>query len=104
MSILDKNSIDIINIEGNQCFLIITDHLEWNDEHLYFLKDKLNLYLYYLESGEVYLNTSEAKEKEMVIKLICKFKPRKYDMIILNNIKDALKTQNVDFIYEIAIK
>ncbi|MDP0347998.1 DUF6572 domain-containing protein [Glaesserella parasuis] len=57
-----------------------------------------------MESGEVYLNTSEAKEKEMVIKLICKFKPRKYDMIILNNIKDALKNQNVDFIYEIAIK
>ena len=40
MSILDKNSIDIINVENEKCVLIITDHLEWDGEHLNFLKEK----------------------------------------------------------------
>ncbi|WGE36807.1 hypothetical protein NYR62_04140 [Actinobacillus genomosp. 1] len=100
MSILDRNIIDIINVEGENCFLIISDHLMWNEEHFSFLKDKVNLYIYYLESGQVYLNTPKAKGKNIVIKLICKFKPRMSDMIVLDNLKETLKSYKINFIYE----
>lgn len=103
MSILEKDMIDIINIEGDKCILIITDHLKWEGEHFTFLKDKINLYLHYLETGQVYLNTPDAKGKIMLIKLLCKFPPKKEDRVVLDKIKEALCSNGMIFNYEVAI-
>lgn len=100
MSILDKDSIDMINIEKDKCILIITDHLEWSNDHLNSLQHKINLYLHYIESEQIYVNTPDAVGKEIMIKLICKFMPNQSYISILEDIQNALYNVDVGFIYE----
>lgn len=102
MSILDKDSIDMVNIEKDKCVLIITDHLEWNNEHLIILQHKINLYLHYIESEQIYTNTPEAIGKVIIIKLICKFTPEQCYISILEGIQNALSNIHVGFVYEVA--
>ena len=61
MAIDDPNVIDgmALNKENNALVLLLTDHLPWDGEnvlsefdHLYFLQDKINAYISYLESGQ----------------------------------------------------
>ena len=44
-----------INQDDGCCVLVIVDDREWNDwEHLLALQEKLNNYLAFIESGEIY--------------------------------------------------
>ena len=59
MSITDTEKIDYIGLDHRtgDVILVITDHLDWCepvDEHLLLLQEKLNTYLRFVESGEVY--------------------------------------------------
>ena len=104
MSILDQNSIDIINVENEQCVLIIIDHLEWNDEyeHLNLIKKKINLYIYYIESGQIYRETPGVEGKKITIKLICKFTPKPDDIVVLDKINKLLHDNYINFMYEVS--
>jgi hypothetical protein len=78
MSIEDTQVIDIISTapDGSVVTLSATDHLEWSgSEHLMLIQDKLNSYLAFIESGEVFDSYPNAKEKELKIEIICKFEP-----------------------------
>ena len=56
MSVTDLDKVDAIGIspDGKELCMMITDHLDWEDEptHLMVLQDKINAYLAYLEDGE----------------------------------------------------
>lgn len=58
MSLEDVNILDNIGIdkESGRVVLSIIDNLEWDDEykHLSLLQEKLNYYLGFIESDEVY--------------------------------------------------
>lgn len=77
MSILDKDKIDSIGIskEGDLVTLAIFDHLDWENEyeHLLMLQDKINLYLIFPESGEVYESYPKAKGKKIGIVVYSKY-------------------------------
>jgi len=53
--------------------LMIIDHLEWteddrsNKEHMYLLQEKINRYLAFIESGEIYQSYPKARGREPVI-------------------------------------
>jgi uncharacterized metal-binding protein YceD (DUF177 family) len=65
MSILDTNKIDGIGKSKNEnkIALMIADHLDWENElqHLTLLQDKINAYITFIESGQVYNVYSYAK-------------------------------------------
>ena len=81
MTIEQANVVDIIgtNPETNQVLLVISDHLEWTGDdqsdkfHMYLLQYKFNLYLEFIESGEIYQKYPDAAGKEVVIKIMAKF-------------------------------
>ena len=77
MSIEDKNIIDSIGInkEAGVVTLAISDHLDWNNEidHLLMLQEKINTYLRFLESSEVYESYPQAKGKRFEIKIYAKY-------------------------------
>ncbi|WP_342599697.1 DUF6572 domain-containing protein [Psychrobacillus sp. FSL H8-0483] len=77
MSIEDKDKIDAIGVneEEKLVTLAITDHLDWENEydHLIMLQEKINLYLSFLESGEIYESCPSAKDKKFEIKLFSKY-------------------------------
>ncbi|KVD94720.1 hypothetical protein WS63_03555 [Burkholderia stagnalis] len=80
MTILDSNTVDVIGTlpERNLVVLSISDHLEWGmetAEHLLLLQEKINTYLGYIESGEVYTSFPSAKGRNFMIRVYFKHEP-----------------------------
>lgn len=78
MSILDTNIVDVIGIDAPNGIvrLGISDHLRWDEaqhDHLLLLQDKINTYLVYLESGQVYENNPNTKNCRFEIELVSKY-------------------------------
>ncbi|WP_369310065.1 DUF6572 domain-containing protein [Providencia rettgeri] len=67
MSIVETNKVDMIGIPKDNTDIVllgITDHLYWNKdilEHLYLLQEKINSYIRFIESKEVYEAFPESK-------------------------------------------
>jgi len=70
-TITDTNKIDLIGIdkECNYINLEIIDPIDWEDEeeHLSLLQMKINTYLSFIESGQIYESKPEGKGKKIVI-------------------------------------
>ncbi len=77
MSIEQSDKVDFIGInkELNTATLVISDHLDWtiSDSHLEMLQDKLNGYLSFIESNEIYDAYPKAKGKDIIIEVIGKY-------------------------------
>ena len=77
MSVVQTDKVDFISLrEGaNLVVLTISDHLDWidTDFHLERLQDKLNSYLSFIESGEIYDVYPKALGKSIVIEVIGKY-------------------------------
>lgn len=62
MSIEDQGSVDAIGIDQEGVVVrTLSDHLEWDDGHLFLLQEKINTYLAFLESGEVFETYPDSK-------------------------------------------
>ncbi len=80
MSVLEKNKIDGIgqNKDKSKVALMIADHLDWENEvqHLTILQDKINAYISFIESKQVYEVYPEANSVEgFIFELRFKYKP-----------------------------
>ncbi|MCG8332078.1 MAG: hypothetical protein MI974_30610 [Chitinophagales bacterium] len=73
MSILDSRKVDFIGIEvgSNDVILTISDHLDWKNSefHLEKLQNKINNYIKFYESGQIYEDYPNAKGKNIIIAL-----------------------------------
>jgi len=82
MSVEQTEVVDFISINKETGFVILTisDHLEWissSTEHISVLQDKLNAYLRFVESGEIYETYPKAKGKQILIDIVGKYPPNK---------------------------
>ncbi|PTO87267.1 hypothetical protein CWO08_23560 [Vibrio sp. 10N.286.48.B8] len=77
MTIEQLDKVDIIGHDEEKVTLVISDHLEWDDqnEKLLLLQEKLNLYLSFIESGEVFEQYPLAKNKLFEIQVVSKYQP-----------------------------
>jgi len=78
MSIEQTDTIDFVNIDkgSGDVLLTISDHLDWDQtegQHLMLLQGKLNAYLRFIESGELYQKYPEASERPVIIQIVSKF-------------------------------
>lgn len=74
MSIEDQNTIDAIGVDQDGVVVLtISDHLEWDSEHLLLLQEKMNRYLAFLESGEVSQAYPDSQGREFKINVVCKY-------------------------------
>ena len=78
MSVDQADTIDFATIDNasGEFWLTISDHLSWDDnegDHLVLLQNKLNAYLRFIESGEVFKRMPDAKGRSIVINLVGKF-------------------------------
>ena len=70
---LDFFAIDDVTGEA---LLIITDHLPWgkhDDEHLTLIQEKINVYLAFIESGEIVERFPQSIGRGIVISWVAKF-------------------------------
>lgn len=74
MSIEDQNTIDAIGVDQDGVVVLtISDHLDWDNEHLLLLQEKINRYLAFLESGEISQAYPDSKGREFKINVVCKY-------------------------------
>lgn len=99
MSIDQNRVVDFIGMDliKNEIILTISDHLEWGvTDHLVKLQEKLNNYLSFIESGELYKAYPDAMNKTPVIAIVCKYAPDTQGEDFLNHAKNILS--NIGFV------
>ena len=97
MSILEENVIDSASIENGILILTISDHLKWDNEHLFLLQEKINSYIQYIESGQVFEDFGESSYETIEIQLIYKYKPNGNYIKFLYRLEDALLKLKLQF-------
>ena len=74
MSVVETDNIDAIGVDNEmqRVFLSIIDPLVWDDEnvHLFTLQEKINTYLYFIESGELLKAFPDSKDFAVSIELV----------------------------------
>lgn len=75
MSIEQSGIVDFIADDSvaGLASLVITDHLRWGLEvpnHLYLLQEKLNTYIRFVESGEIYEGREHLRNRKLVLKVV----------------------------------
>ncbi|AZZ90663.1 hypothetical protein EUZ85_08000 [Hahella sp. KA22] len=104
MSIEDQSSVDVIGVnESGVVVLTISDHLKWDDEHLYLLQEKINTYLAFIESGEVYEIYPDSKGKELKINVVCKYEPSLTALKFLSQCATVINQAGFQFGHEVYI-
>jgi hypothetical protein len=78
MTIEQGDVIDFSSIDktSGDLWLTISDHLPWEEiegEHLVLLQNKLNAYLRFIESGEIFGEIPGARGRNIVINIAGKF-------------------------------
>ena len=77
VSIEQLDVVDIISTArfSGEVTLTISDHLDWNDSHAHqlLLQAKLNRYLAFIESGEIFESYPSAKGKTILIEVVFQF-------------------------------
>ncbi|MCL9780963.1 hypothetical protein M9194_05895 [Vibrio sp. S4M6] len=104
MSVTQTNVVDIISVldEDNQVILTISDHLEWgSSEHLLALQDKLNNYVSFIESGELLRSYNDAKERNVVISLVCQYEPDQAAINFLSRVDEFISGLGLKFQYKV---
>ncbi|WP_017324952.1 DUF6572 domain-containing protein [Synechococcus sp. PCC 7336] len=104
MSIYNSNEIDLIGVDKDTGLvnLAIVDGLSWKDtnEHLQLIQAKINSYLAFIESGEVYKSYSDAKNRNFSIEIMFKHSPCNEAEIFLNKLRNVLVDAGYDFSYK----
>jgi hypothetical protein len=75
MTIEQTQTVDMIADDAveNIASLIISDHLEWDEsqpDHLILLQEKINSYLRFFESGEIFENRDHLRRRKVAFKVI----------------------------------
>lgn len=77
MSIDQTDVVDAVAIDRKSGIvtLAIADHLDWVDEerHLLLLQEKINSYLRFLESGEIFESFPDSAGRDIVIDVVGQF-------------------------------
>jgi len=73
MTVEQHDVIDIVAMEpGGSVLLVISDHLPWDEvnQHLWQLQEKLNRYVAFVESKELYEKFPDAVGRPIVIRIV----------------------------------
>lgn len=104
MSLEQRRVVDAIGTDevDGHVSLTISDHLPWlpNNEHLLMLQDKINDYLGFVESGEIYDAYPKAHGREIEIRVICQYPPSGDGIRFLELASDTIRKAGLRFSVE----
>lgn len=103
MSVTDTNIIDMWGIpkwDNSKIVLGISDHLGWADkteqgEHLQLLQDKINKYVAFIESGEIYTEIPGALGKSPIIRVLGKHELSEQGELFIDSATGVLKEAGI---------
>ena len=101
MSIEQTDLIDIISIDRltGEAILTMSDHLDWSDSatHLLLLQNKLNRYLAFVESGEIFQSYPKAQNRPIVFTIVFKFRPNEEGRAFLDKARPIVESAGITF-------
>lgn len=104
MSVTNLEVVDAISIDlmGN-AVLTIADDLLWdnNNEHLFTLQNKINAYLEFIESGNLYQKYPDADGRNIVINIALKYEPNNNAKEFFNTCRQILESAGYSFYFEV---
>lgn len=81
MTISNPNTIDIVATKPDDPLvrLVVADHFDWDEEegHFLSLQAKLNAYMAFVESGQLYREFPDAAGKDIQIEIVFLHAPHK---------------------------
>jgi hypothetical protein len=91
--------------EPNTALLVVSDHLDWNDSlgHQITLQEKLNAYLAFIESGELYRDFPKAAGKRVEIRVAFQFAPDASAEDFLQKAGETIRQAGFQFSYKVGI-
>lgn len=103
MSLDETNIIDFVSITNANDLVILTvaDADDWNDEevHLDRLQDKLNAYIDYFASEQIWKDYPEHQDATVRIDVYFKHKPTRYAVSFLKKCKKTIAQCGASFKY-----
>lgn len=100
MSVEDTSVIDFVSFDKQgKVFLTISDHLNWESEgsHILLLKEKIETYCRFLESGEILVKYPESKGNYPVISIVGFHDPSATALKFFGAVKAAMKSEGYGF-------
>lgn len=99
MNIELTNQIDAIgtSVTTGDVILSVIDGAEWGGEHLLWLQEKLNSYLRFVESGEIYTVYPAAVGKPIAIHLYWRVSPTTEAKAFLSRVASIMKEAGLGF-------
>jgi hypothetical protein len=104
MPLMNLEIVDVISIDLNgNAVLTVSDDLMWDDdnEHLMALQNKINAYLSFIESGNLYQDYPNAKGRDIVINIVAKYEPNDNARLFLNATKEILQSAGYGFRFSV---
>ena len=108
MTIEQIRVIDMIadDAEEGIASLVITDHLEWGTnqpDHLLLLQEKINTYITFIESEEIYSEIPDACGKQLMIRVLGLHElPEQVDWFF-KRIGELLNERGIGFDFELKV-
>jgi len=105
MTVEQFNIVDfaVVHDERKKIVLFITDHLEWEDnEHFLILQEKLNKYLDFIESGDIWEKYEDKKDYDCAIELVVKYNFTEEAIEFLEKIREIVEELGFEFTYKVA--
>ncbi|CUB13664.1 hypothetical protein BN2127_JRS1_04973 [Bacillus cereus] len=103
MSLYELEKVDFMGYNQKEkiAYLVIADELDWTDEekHIELLQERINLYLGFIESEEVYKRYPEIKGYNFVIKIYGKHRCTKWGKEFLEKVDEVLIEAGYGFQY-----
>ena len=103
MSVIETDKIDAVGLdkEGQRVFLSIIDSLMWDGDnlHLFTLQEKINSYLFFIESGELQNNFPDALTFTPVIELILRYAPSDEAIAFFDKTMQILLDKGIIFVF-----
>ena len=104
MSVDQPDVVDIISkSQSGEIVLTISDHLAWADTHghLRMLQEKINTYLRFLESGEIYQRYPDAIGSKLTIEVVFQLEPNLEARSFLSKARAIVEGAGFGFEFEL---
>jgi len=99
MSVNQTDTIDVISTTPDgKVVLTISDHHSWEETwHLQLLQDKINAYLQFIESGQIFDDYPNAAGQQLIIDTVMKFEPTEEATSFLEKAKEIITKTGIGF-------
>jgi hypothetical protein len=105
VSVEQLDLVDVISTDKRTGHVVLTisDHLDWSDtkNHQTILQAKLNRYLAFVESGEIFTRYRDAKGRPVAINIVFKFRPDQDGWNFLAKAKLVIESAGLSLRHEI---